>query len=417
MPKVSRIAVSFGVVAFLASCSGADPHACGAGDAGNLPISDGGLCPISMAQCAGQCVMASAASCGPSCQVCSSAPTHAQPICSQGTCQFACDVGYVRSGNECSTAKAVQQNGYTTVVTTVANTWRRYTGQQEFAKFGIADEGPADIPLAGIVSLAIGGEHSCVVMAGGAVKCAGVNSQGQLGDGTIADKTTYVDVLGLSSGFVEVSAAGNASCARSGTGALWCWGALGGDPRITPVQIADLPSGAAQLSGKCARLQDGTVRCISGTGSSPVPGLSQVAQLSGQCAVLTTGAVQCWGTNVSGVLGDGTTTSRNTPMNVLGLNTGYVQVAMSYDHACALSNTGRVVCWGRGDHGEIGDGAMVSRLTPTPLPGTDTFLAISAGGGSACGITVAGVVKCWGAAWYLVDGTFNQPTPTAIRGD
>ncbi len=60
-------------------------------------------------------------------------------------------------------------------------------------------------------------------------------------------------------------------------------------------------------------------------------GLSGVCLTCAQfhsCAVLVGGAVKCWGRNNNGQIGDGTTTSRLTPVNVVGLGSGAASVAL-----------------------------------------------------------------------------------------
>jgi alpha-tubulin suppressor-like RCC1 family protein len=49
--------------------------------------------------------------------------------------------------------------------------------------------------LSGVTQIAAGFNQSCAVVAGGAVKCWGNNSYGQLGDGTNTDSPVAVDVL------------------------------------------------------------------------------------------------------------------------------------------------------------------------------------------------------------------------------
>ncbi|MGE5181606.1 MAG: hypothetical protein ACM31C_06075 [Acidobacteriota bacterium] len=40
------------------------------------------------------------------------------------------------------------------------------------------------------------------------------------------------------------------------------------------------------------------------------------------------------------------------------------EIAIGYDHACALLADDTIWCWGRGDLGQLGDGKMTSSLAP-----------------------------------------------------
>jgi hypothetical protein len=106
----------------------------------------------------------------------------------------------------------------------------------------------------GVKQIGLGSSHSCAVTTEGAVRCWGNNYFGQLGDGTTEHRRLPVAVSGLSSGIKAVAPGGMHSCALTETGLMKCWGYNGdgqlGDgtliDRLTPV---DVGGGRCRLSG------------------------------------------------------------------------------------------------------------------------------------------------------------------------
>ncbi|GIU89354.1 MAG: hypothetical protein KatS3mg010_0453 [Acidimicrobiia bacterium] len=149
--------------------------------------------------------------------------------------------------------------------------------------------------------------------------------------------------------------------------------------RLTPVEVDGLGTGViAHLGGRRdARLH---------------------RRLPTACAVTASGGVKCWGYNGVGQLGDGTTTSRTTPVDVSGLDSGVVGVTVADRHTCALTAGGGVKCWGENVAGKLGDGTTTNRSTPVDVVGLGSgSVAVSAGEFHNCVVTNTGGVKCWGA--------------------
>jgi alpha-tubulin suppressor-like RCC1 family protein len=96
------------------------------------------------------------------------------------------------------------------------------------------------------------------------------------------------------------------------------------------------------------------------------------------CALRVDGTAACWGDNLVGQLGDGTTITRLTPVNVQGI-TGLTALAAGQDHTCALRADGSMACWGANGHGQLGDNTTTSRSTPVPVSALSQVVGITGG--------------------------------------
>jgi len=251
-----------------------------------------------------------------------------------------------------------------------------------------------------VTRISAGDSHSCAVTTSGAAKCWGANSSGQLGDGTNNASSIPVQVAGLESGVASISAAYNHTCAVTADGAAKCWG-YGNYGRLgngansnsaVPVQVSGLESGVAAISA--------------GSGHT--------------CVVTMSGAARCWGRNTDRQLGDGSTTTRTTPVQVSGLASGVASISAGSKHTCAVTTSGSAKCWGSNSSGQLGDGSTSTRATPVQVSGlTSVVAAISAGTSNSCAVTTDGAAKCWGGNGFgqLGDGSaMNKTTPIQVLG-
>jgi len=265
----------------------------------------------------------------------------------------------------------------------------------------------------GVAAVAAGLAFTCALTTVGSIKCWGWNSSGQLGDGTITTSATPVDVTGLRSDIAAVAAGRHHVCVVTTAGGAKCWGQNGfgqlgdgtdGNIRTTPVAVVGLGASVAAIAP---------------------------ADLH-TCALTAAGRVQCWGHNVEGQLGDGTTTDSSTPVDVTGLTSGVAAItaseSSSMGYTCALTAAGGVKCWGHNKFGQLGDGTSTDRAAPVDVVGLGpkaTPTPPSVGGtaelpevagmplevlgssgrnvGFVAGVTVAvtvSTVTLTGAAWY-----------------
>jgi len=99
------------------------------------------------------------------------------------------------------------------------------------------------------------------------------------------------------------------------------------------------------------------------------------------------------GNNDWGELGDGSTTCRIAPTQVVGLTSGVRGVATGESHSCALLN-GLVQCWGKNDHSQLGISGAQTTTETAALSGNVQALAV--GANHSC-VPFSGSVWCWGA--------------------
>lgn len=135
------------------------------------------------------------------------------------------------------------------------------------------------------------------------------------------------------------------------------------------------------------------------------------------CLLRQGGTVWCWGDGTHGARGDGSTSGvQQVPVQVPGL-VNYAAVSAGGHRTCALSAAGAASCWGENQYGQLGDGSTTSRSSPVGVAGGTSFAKIYAGpsGGPgnvasfSCGLQAGGTAWCWG--W----GSFGDGTLPAVH--
>lgn len=161
------------------------------------------------------------------------------------------------------------------------------------------------------------------------------------------------------------------------------------------------------------------------TGTAPAqeasPRIVQVATGNlHACALTDAGELWCWGDNEYGQLGDGTQESRDLPVRVRRIGDGVRAVATGEAHSCAINRDGRVLCWGKGFHGQLGNGMAMNSSVPVRARGLGIEVrSIAAGGSHSCAINRFGRAFCWGAndVGQLGNGTTaNKFAPEPVTG-
>ena len=268
----------------------------------------------------------------------------------------------------------------------------------------------------GFTELSAGYHTTCGVTSTHRAYCWGTNTYGQLGNGTVTKETAPAEVLkgaGPSSTgtylstIAQVSEGQNTTCAVSTTKYVYCWGHN---------NKGQLGSGTKTTSSVPVEVVKGAGPSATGTYLSTMTEVSTGTQSLGTCAVSTAKTVYCWGTNFSGQLGNGTTTTSIIPVEVLkgagpsatGTHlTTVTEVSIGYHTVCALSTEKTVYCWGINNVGQLGNGTTTTSTTPVEVlkgagpSATGTYLTtiteVTEGGYDAtCAVTTSGHAFCWG---------------------
>jgi alpha-tubulin suppressor-like RCC1 family protein len=202
---------------------------------------------------------------------------------------------------------------------------------------------------------------SLAVRQNGSAWAWGCNNTGQLGDNTTVNKSSPVSVVGGFTNWCQLSAGDDHSLGVRQNGTAWAWGL-----------------------GTCGRLGDNTTVSKSSP-VSVVGGFTDWCQVSAGSAhslgVRQNGTAWAWGAGSLGRLGNNCTTTRSSPVSVVGGFTDWCQVSAGCDFSLAVRQNGTAWAWGEGSQGRLGDNSTVDKSSPVSVIGGYTdWCQVAAGG-------------------------------------
>lgn len=262
---------------------------------------------------------------------------------------------------------------------------------------------PTSIVTGAFTRLAVGNHNTCFAEATGAWSCAGSTGSGQLGLDPSRNPLTRPSAAFPSAPTIaEVSLGEVHTCGHS-LGQVACWGA----------------NNEGQLG---VGTTDGDAHAT----HAVIAGFSNVTRVAAgyafTCMLRTGGEVLCWGDNFYGQLGDGSMMNRSRPIGVT-LPAAAVGLYAGQDHACALLADGSAQCWGPNRDGSLGDGTFTARARPVALqmPSGVRIRSMTLGQSHACAVTDTSELYCWGSNFRGELGIdrealYSSNTPQRVAG-
>ncbi|MGD1054379.1 MAG: hypothetical protein ABR950_11215, partial [Candidatus Dormibacteria bacterium] len=283
-------------------------------------------------------------------------------------------------------------------------------GDDEWGELGDGATTDSEFPVLvdlpeGTVATAIaaGNGFALALTSTGAIYSWGINFFGNLGDGTSAQSDLPVPVSQLDSGMraTAIAAGGYHALAliAGQPNCVFAWGddrlGEGGAPDPTP--------------------NDGTSGYVCVPQGTDLTTVAAGGDFS--LAVSSTGSVYSWGDNRDGELGDAVGDGSTTAVLVdLPTGTQVTAVAAGLNHALALTSAGTLFAWGDNVSGDLGDGTTTKRDVPVAvrLPAGARVADIAAYDWSSLAVTSGGSILSWGMAEDT--GTVDVPAPVATPG-
>jgi alpha-tubulin suppressor-like RCC1 family protein len=144
------------------------------------------------------------------------------------------------------------------------------------------------------------------------------------------------------------------------------------------------------------------------------------ARINHSLGVRENGTAWGWGYDGSGRLGDNTTVSKNSPVSVVGGYTDWIQLSAGNSHSLGVRANGTAWAWGNNTSGRLGDNTTVAKSSPVSVVGGFTdWVQVSAGQYHSLGVRADGTTWAWGNNNYgrLGDNsTVGKSSPVSVIG-
>ncbi len=249
---------------------------------------------------------------------------------------------------------------------------------------------------------------TCGIKPDNRLSCWGDNTNGQIGDGTTANKNTPTGVQGGGT-WKTVAVAEDHACGIRFDDTLWCWG-NGVNAPVQESQHLYWQSVAVAGTNSCAVDSNDNLYCWTSVVSGFTPILQQNSVnlyglgLTHQCFINSVGQLFCWGTNDRGQAGSGNGnigTNVLFPTEVVGGGT-WIKLSVAAKNSCGIKTDNTLWCWGYNTDAQAGSQDYVDEYglidvgQPTQVFLGGTWKDVVVGATHSCGIKTDNSLWCWG---------------------
>jgi alpha-tubulin suppressor-like RCC1 family protein len=123
------------------------------------------------------------------------------------------------------------------------------------------------------------------------------------------------------------------------------------------------------------------------------------AGLSNSYAIRSDGSLWAWGDNTSGQLGDptiATTTARSSPVQLGSDSWSLVSASQTLNYVLATRSDNTLYGWGLNTSYQLGNSTTITRSSPVQVSGGGSWTAVSVGGGHALAVKTDYKLYAWG---------------------
>jgi alpha-tubulin suppressor-like RCC1 family protein len=230
----------------------------------------------------------------------------------------------------------------------------------------------------------------------------GQNTNGQLGDNTIVNKSSPVQTIAGGTNWKLVGCGQFHIAAIKTDGTLWTWG----------------QNNFGQLGDNTTVAKSSPVQTIAGGTNWKQVGCG----LYHTAAIKTDGTLWTWGFNIYGQLGDNTTVAKSSPVQTIAGGTNWKLVGCGIGHTAAIKTDGTLWLWGQNGYGQLGDITIVNKSSPVQtIAGGTNWKQVGCGLYHTAAISTDGTLWTWGRNNYgqLGDNTAvtkSSPVQTIAAG-